>query len=121
METHSIPQLVLVVDDQAEISSAAETMLIEIGVQDVVRAESASEALLRLDLEKFDLAILDYNLGMGTGWSVAQRLCRDDIRMIVTTDQDGVRLPPACGGAPVLKRPYSLNMLATLVASGPDA
>lgn len=116
MTPATVPTSVLIVDDQPSIAQYTETMLIEIGVGDVEIAASVSDALQSIDGKTFDLAVLDYDLGMETGWLVAQRLCIDEIRMIVTTHENAVILPAVCGSAAVLKRPYDLNVLARLVA-----
>lgn len=120
MSDRTFPRSVLIVDDQPDIALSTEIMLIEIGVENVATASSVSEALDKIDGTAFDLALLDYDLGTHTGWRVAQRLCEDGVRMIVTTDQGGVQLPPACGDAAVLTRPYNLNVLAALVAKDPQ-
>ena len=118
MSPHALPQSVLIVDDQPAIALSTEIMLVEIGIQEVVTAGSVSDALSKIEGAAFDLAVLDFNLGLETGWLVAQRLCDEGVRMVVTTDRESVTLPAACGTAPVLRRPYDLNILAELVSTG---
>ena len=116
MTANVFPEAVLIVDDQPTLALMTETMLVEIGVEKVTTAGSVAEALTSIDRTTFDLAILDYDLGVETGWSVAQRLCEEGIRMIISTERDGIMLPAACGSAAILRRPYDLNKLAALVA-----
>jgi len=116
MACNVFPESVLIVDDQPTLALMTETMLLEIGVEEVTTAGSVAEALSSIDRTTFDLAILDYDLGAETGWSVAQRLCEDGVRMIISTGRDGIMLPAACGSAAILRRPYDLNILAALVA-----
>jgi CheY-like chemotaxis protein len=114
-------QVVLIVDDQPYIALLTETVLIEIGIDEVVIAGSESEALERLGDVNFDLAVVDYDLGEATGWAIAKILCESDVPIIVTTDAQDIVLPAACRNAAILKRPYNLNNLASLVIAAPRA
>jgi len=115
MSAGTLPSRVLVVEDQHLTAEMTDIMLTEIDIPHVCIAASFEDAEQRLAEEAFDLAILDFNMGEAASWSIAKMLCDRGTQIIVTTTRDNLDLPPSCGDASVLIKPYSLNDLAALV------
>ncbi|KIT17535.1 HWE histidine kinase domain-containing protein [Jannaschia aquimarina] len=108
----------LVVEDNLIIALDTADMLSELGAGEVVTASSVSEAMQALDEGRFDLALLDVNLGSETSIVVAQRLADEGVPFALTTgygEEGGVisRYPPAS----VLRKPFTSADLRNLLAS----
>lgn len=115
MNTNLLPSRVLVVEDHHRTAEMTEVMLTEIEIPEVRIAASFEVAEQILADQAFDLAILDFNMGETASWSIAKMLCDRGTQIIVTTTRENLDLPPSCGDASVLTKPYSLNDLAALV------
>lgn len=107
---------VLVVEDepliQIEIADALESAEYRVVTESTVQA-----ALARLATERFDVAVLDYNLRGEPAEPVARALTGSDTPYIVCSgysDRDGV---PEIGSFAVLDKPFSRDRLLDLVGS----
>jgi DNA-binding response OmpR family regulator len=112
------PSVVLLVEDEPMIAMNTQMLLSAIGIDQVHTASTVSEAFELIDREDFDFAILDISLGDESGVPVAERLCRDAVRLVITTGFEDVDLPPGCEGTPILRKPYRLKDLETILLSG---
>lgn len=103
------PSRVLMVEDSVVIAMEAESCLLELGVDDVMLATSANDALRLLDRsEGFGLAILDYNLTNETSEPVARRLAEQGTPFAVTSGYTDLHDHFTQLGAQwVLTKPYS--------------
>ena len=80
----------------------------------MVTANSASEALARLQAFKPDLAVLDVNLGHETSISVAEYLDRQRVPFVFATGYgDSAMIPPSFAGVPIVRKPYDGRALVT--------
>ena len=103
---------VLLVEDQMLIAMDVEMMLNDAGIENVVTAPSAAEALRRLQDFTPDVAVLDVNLGAGTSAPVAQELQRLGVPFLFATGYgDRSMIPAGCEGVPVLPKPYESEPL----------
>ena len=101
------PERVLVVEDDLVIALLAEEALQQLGVRHVVLAGTRDEALAALERERFDLALLDVNLGDHTSEGVAEHLAALQVPVIVATgysETDG--LPDALRTRAHVCKPY---------------
>lgn len=111
------PHRILVVGDRAEVAGTTSEMLRRLGY-DVQTADRAQTALALLDEADpgFELLLTDGNLaGWRSGRDLAQdvRLRHPDLPMILMSDgSDPMGLDD---GLPVLRKPFSLNDLATAI------
>ena len=64
----------LIVEDNLIIAMAAEVILLELGARHVETAASVNQALMSIEREKPDFALLDLNLGSENSIPVATRL-----------------------------------------------
>ena len=102
----------LLVEDQMLIAMDVEMMLNDAGIDNVVTAPSAAEALRRLQDFTPDVAVLDVNLGAGTSAPVAQELQRLGVPFLFATGYgDRSMIPAGCEGVPVLPKPYESEPL----------
>lgn len=114
------PFLVLLVEDSPIIAMNTEALLLELDEVGEVRvAFCVAEALGLIEEARFDLAILDLNLGEETSLPVAHRLSRDDIPIVFATGFDEpIDLPTSLRAARMLKKPYSFADLERVLRNG---
>jgi CheY-like chemotaxis protein len=111
------PESVLVVEDDPVIALVAEAALRHIGSRQVALAASQDEALKLLRRQRFDLALLDVNLGTHDSAGVARRLARLGTPAIVTTGYSDIeQLAPPLRRLPHLCKPYDQDDLARAIA-----
>ncbi|TCQ29767.1 light-regulated signal transduction histidine kinase (bacteriophytochrome) [Rhizobium sp. PP-CC-3G-465] len=113
---------VLLVEDQMLIAMDVEGMLSDHGIQKVLTAASADEALAKLATFKPDVAILDVNLGTGTSIEVAAELTRRDIPFLFATGYGNMSpIPSGFADVPVVRKPYErealVHTMSTLLKS----
>lgn len=111
------PRRALVVEDDPVIAMLAEEALRQLGARDVVVAGTRDEALALLDHQRFDLALLDVNLGDHTSEAVAERLASMQVPVIVATGySESDDLPGALRGRPHVCKPYGRGDLQRVMA-----
>lgn len=111
------PRAVLVVEDDPVIALVAEAALRRIGAREVALAASEVDALRLLRSRRFDLALLDVNLGTHDSSRVARRLSRLGTPAIVTTGYSDVEaLAPPLRRLPHLCKPYDQVDLERAIA-----
>ncbi|MBW4653413.1 MAG: response regulator [Kaiparowitsia implicata GSE-PSE-MK54-09C] len=109
---------VIVVEDEPLVTMLIEDMVSELGWQIAATAQTEAAALHVLEHCTPTLAILDINLGQQTSLVVAE-VCRSRrIPVVFTTGYMAGDVPPECGDAPVLSKPFSLEELATALQRG---
>lgn len=111
----AIPAHVLLVEDEPMIAMNTQMLLASIGVEKVRTASSLAEASALIDEVTFDFAILDINLGNESSLPLAERLCRADVPIVITTGFEDVDLPTVCDGTPILRKPYRLRDLENIL------
>jgi DNA-binding NtrC family response regulator len=103
---------VLVIEDQFLIAIDAEQALRQAGAADVRLASSVREALLTLADFVPDAAVLDFNLGDGTGADVAKVLTELRVPFVFTTGYgESVPIPEPYRSAPIVRKPFSVEEL----------
>lgn len=108
----SLPQCVLVLEDNAIILLDLEDMLQDLGVEEVIATSDAADALVTLENCDPDFAILDVDLGCETCIAVADRLAERSIRFVFVTGYgDGLPLPERHARVPKLYKPHSKHAL----------
>ncbi|MGI4733145.1 MAG: HWE histidine kinase domain-containing protein [Janthinobacterium lividum] len=100
---------VLLVEDSLIIAMDAEDILVRLGAERVTTAASVAQALQELDRERFDLAVLDVNLGQETSLPIADRLLALGTPYIFATGYgEQLELPAEHAGAMIIQKPYTL-------------
>jgi DNA-binding response OmpR family regulator len=111
---------VLLVEDDADLSTMVSEVLREQGHR-VVRAQTGEAAVRVLASMRVDVLLLDLRLGGALdGAEVWQRLSALDRAPAVVVTSGADALPPALALAGVvqLRKPYDLDLLLDVVASG---
>ena len=104
---------VLLVEDQALIAMDTEVMLRLLGAAQVDASPTARDALARLDADTPDIAVLDFNLGVGTSEAVAEVLWDRGIPFVFATGYgDADVIPDRFRKAPVVRKPVGADILA---------
>lgn len=101
---------VLLVEDSMIIALDAEDALCQLGASAVVTAASVARALAALKEERFDIALLDVNLGVETSATVAAELVRLGVPIIFATGYgEASGFIREHGDAPVINKPYGAS------------
>ena len=114
MTAHIEGKDILLVEDDALVASTVEEMLLYAEARSVVVAGSVDTALLALQANRFDVAILDVNLCGQMSWDVARELQRMQVPY-VTASGYGDLLDHALIRH-LLHKPYSMDQLFQAVS-----
>lgn len=107
---------VLVVEDEMMVLMNIEGALADFGCASVSAAATADAALALLETERFDVAMLDVNLGGHSSFRVADALATRSIPFVFSTGYGEHGIEARFADRPVLQKPYSDRQLrATLV------
>ena len=108
---------VLVVEDEALIAMEVEEELERAGYSVVGPAPSAKKALILVERESLDAAVLDYRLAEGTSREIAAVLAERNIPFVFMTGHGVDDLPRELRGCMCLAKPAGEGVLiATLEA-----
>lgn len=114
--TDNVPMRVLLVEDNVIVAMSAEEQLLEIGVAEVAVAHTVAEAQAHCDGQRFDFALLDFDLGSETSVAVAERLQQAEVPFVFASGfGDMLDLPPHLAGSHILRKPYFLADLEKAV------
>jgi CheY-like chemotaxis protein len=106
---------ILVVEDEALIAAMVEDMLMELGATVVGPASSIAQALVLVNSDDFDAAVLDVNIRSEQVDPVAEILMARNVPIVFATgygaSAHGVQY------APVIEKPYTLEKLANALTS----
>jgi two-component system response regulator PilR (NtrC family) len=114
-------QIVLLVDDEADILELLELALLKMGLQ-VDRASSVSEALEKLKTNHYDLCLTDLRMLDGDGLEIVQYIANSsrDVPVAVITAHGNVGSAVTAlkdGAFDYLAKPVALDQLRSLVRS----
>jgi len=107
---------VLVVEDEAMISTLVEDMVTELGHSVAGLAASVEEAAGLAEGADFDVALLDVNLQGQTVESVAATLVRRGKPFVFTTGYGERVIPPEFKDRPLLPKPYQIEQLGEILS-----
>ena len=98
---------VLVVEDEMMVLMTIEDMLSDLGCTMICVASTVAAALKLLsDTARFDMAMLDVNLGNETSYRVADVLVGCGTPFLFATGYGESRVDARFGGRPVIRKPY---------------
>lgn len=106
---------VLVVDDEPAVAALLADILEELGCI-AATAESVPEALAKLELGTFVMAILDINIGDRQVFPVARALIEKNIPFAFASGASAAVLPAAFRGVPFLKKPFHIDDLSAALS-----
>jgi len=102
---------ILIVEDEPLIAMMLEDFLGSLGHEVAATCDTVAEALERVALGGFDLAIIDVNLNGERVWPVADRLAASGVPYILATGGHIEPPPPQHAGVPVLSKPFTLDAI----------
>jgi CheY-like chemotaxis protein len=103
---------ILVVEDSFLLVTLIEDMFDDFGWKVVGPASTKAEALLMVECEMFDAALLDINLDGEMSWDVAVAIKDRGIPFVFSTGYDtATLLPDYLAGSLVLGKPFRRNQL----------
>ena len=112
MGDSELPNDVLLVEDNLIIAIDTEMLLGEIGVANVRSVSSVAAALAAIAQALPDFAVIDVNLGDGSGYDVAAVLLERDVPFVFATGYAQLMSPPPkLSKATIITKPYSRESL----------
>jgi CheY-like chemotaxis protein len=107
---------ILLVEDEAMVAMLMEGMLDELGCRRVEWAASVAAALVAIEREEFDGALLDVNLSGTLVYPVAEALSSRNLPFVFVTGYGRTAdLQARFPGAIVLKKPFDSTQLADVM------
>ncbi len=98
-----------------------EAVLADLGCNDVGAAATCAQALDLIRGQRFDIAMLDLNLGHETSYAVADVLAHAGVPFLFSTGYNAQGIDARFLAWPVLRKPYSdTDLTAMLVALLPN-
>nr|WP_207785965.1 response regulator [Altererythrobacter segetis] len=107
----------LVVEDEMMVVMNIEGALADLGWLGVSFAATVDDALALLEAEHFDIAMLDVNLDGQPSYRVAEALALRAIPFVFSTGYGEHGIEARFGDRPVLRKPYSDQLLGEVLAS----
>jgi two-component system chemotaxis response regulator CheY len=115
---HSRSANILIVDDLTSMRKVLRNLLHAIGFSRVTEARDASEAVVKLQSESFDLIISDWNMPTMTGQDLLEYVRSDprfkDVPFVMLTslaDRDSVVAALRSGVSDYLAKPFTVEEL----------
>ena len=102
---------VLLVEDEAIIAMLTESMLMELGCDDVVLAGSVSQALRAIERRTPDLAVLDVNLRGEMVMPVAETLAAAHVPFAFATGYGRQGILADWSAYPLVQKPFGMTEL----------
>jgi CheY-like chemotaxis protein len=105
---------VLILEDEALIAMLLEDLVREFGF-DAHAYGTSDDALAALDTLRFDMAILDVNLGTSLSYPVADALVARGIPFAFATGYGSGGVDPKYRGVAVMRKPIERGSLRTVI------
>ena len=106
---------ILVVEDEMLIGMLLEDMLTDMGHEVAAVVPRLKDALVAVERESFDLAVLDVHLHGESAFPVADALIAKGVPFIFATGYGERGLPENYRGRPVLQKPFARDDLDRLL------
>ena len=109
------PRRILIVEDEPLIAMMLEDFIESLGHDVRGPCESVAEALAMVEVDGFDLAILDVNLKGENVWPVATKLREKNVPFVIATGGHVDPPPPEFNNAPVIEKPYTIDRVSPII------
>jgi DNA-binding response OmpR family regulator len=114
----TVPQRILIVEDEPLISMMIEDFLDILGKDVAGTADSVATALPIVEAGGVDAAILDVNLAGGEkSWPIADALADAGVPFVLATGGSGDMIVDAHQGRPVLSKPFTMDAVEQALAA----
>jgi CheY-like chemotaxis protein len=108
----------MIVEDEGVIALMIEDMLADMGCTIVCSAASVSQALKCVEAGGFDFALLDVNLGEGSGVTVADALAPRGIPYAFASGYGQAGVPERLHSVPIIRKPFTGAQLEQFLRQG---
>ncbi|UFZ03157.1 response regulator [Bradyrhizobium ontarionense] len=105
----------LVVEDEMLIVMMVEDMLADLGCESVTSAATVEKALVLIEAQAFDVALLDANLDGNDSHAVADALAARRVPFVYATGNTGHDLRSGHSERPVLRKPFKFEELVAML------
>jgi CheY-like chemotaxis protein len=106
---------VLVVEDEMLVLIMIEDMLADLGCASVITAATVNQAVLLIEAQNFDVAMLDMNLNGNDSYAVAEALAARDVPFVFSTGYSGADIRDGYCDRPVLRKPFMDEQLVGIL------
>jgi DNA-binding response OmpR family regulator len=100
---------ILIVEDEPLIAMMLEDFLESLGHTVKASCDNVADALLAVDRNGFDIAILDVNLKGENVWPVAAELRQRGVPFVLASGGHVDPPPPEFAGAPLIEKPFTID------------
>lgn len=94
-----------------------EAVLGDFGCSEIGAAATCAEAIDLICAQRFDIAMLDVNLGHETSYAVADVLAQDGVPFLFSTGYSAHRVDERFLDRPVIRKPYRDTDLADMLVA----
>ena len=112
---------ILIVEDEPLIAMMLEDFIESLGHEVRGPCESVTEALAAVEVDGFDLAILDVNLKGESVWPVAARLREQAIPFVLASGGHVDPPPPEFANVPMIDKPYTIDRVTPAIEAALSA
>ena len=102
---------VLVIEDEMMVLMLIEDMLADLGCESVTAAATVDQALALLEVQVFDIAMLDLNLNGNNSHPVAAALATRGVPFVFSTGYTALDMRDGYRDRPMLKKPFQYEEL----------
>lgn len=106
---------ILVVEDEMLVLLNIEYLLADLGCESVTAAATVDQALVLVEAQVFDAAVLDVNLNGDESYPVADALGARGVPFAFSTGYSGEGMRDGYCERPVLRKPYKQDELVQLL------
>ena len=106
----------LVVEDETIVSMMVESMLMDLGCDDVWYASGVEDGMALLESRTPDAAVLDVNLAGEPVYPIARRLADAGVPFVFATGYGTSGIQEDWSGRPVVQKPFQSEALAAALA-----
>lgn len=106
---------VLLVEDEGGVALLLETMLEDLGFEVGASVARVGRAFEVIEARRFDLAVLDVNLGGETSFDLARSLLGGGTPVVFSTGYGTAGLPVDLQSRPVLAKPFTQDSLRATI------
>lgn len=92
-----------------------EDMLADLGCMSVIAAATVNQAIALIEVQSFDVAMLDMNLNGHDSYEVAEALAARDVPFVFSTGYSGDDLRDGYRDRPVLMKPFMPKELVEIL------
>ncbi len=106
---------VLVAEDETLILMMIEVMLSDLGCESITAAATIDKALILIDAQVFDAAMLDMNMNGNSSHPVAEALVARGVPFVYCTGNNSHKPKCAYPDPPVLRKPFTCEQLVEIL------